>query len=158
MLLSNAMLDFMVEKIRGIHDFNIIDLKEKNVTDSKIKLVFKRNTLKTSVEFGVKEMAGVVYDNFLKKEHQDEITFNDFFPKFKLMLESQDKFKNVDNVEKAIDKLCEEIIAMKLKFPKGVPEEIKAGKGKVKNKKEQPIEDAVIVEEEKENEIEGENE
>lgn len=119
MILSNAMVDFIVEKIRVIHEFNLIDLKEKNVTDSKIKLVFKRNTLKTSVEFGVKEMAAVVYDNFLNPEQSAEITFNEFFPMFQeIVLDEQDTFKDLKGIEKAIDKACKIIIDAKLPFAK----------------------------------------
>ena len=29
MLLNNAMVDMLVEKIRGLHDFNLTELKEK---------------------------------------------------------------------------------------------------------------------------------
>jgi len=122
MLLSNGMVDFLVEGIRGLHDFNLTELKEKNVTDSKIKIVFKRNTLKTSIEFGTKEMSAVVYDNFISQGFRDEITFEEFhFDFVNRIIESTKEFKDVTSVEEAIFELCEDIVHAKLPFPKAKP-------------------------------------
>lgn len=111
--------------------------------------MFKRNSLKTSVEFGTKEMSGVVYDNFIKPEHREEVTFNEFHKEFLDVLDNQDKYKDMKSIEKAINELCENIIASKLKFPKGNPvietkEEPK--KRTRKSKKDKEIEEVQVVE------------
>lgn len=81
-MISNEMVDYIVEQCERQYNLNHGDLLTNNRDNGKLKFGWKRSDLKLTVEFSQKKVSEIIYHNFLDDFQKEFVTESEFVERF----------------------------------------------------------------------------
>lgn len=103
-MLSDGIVNYLIDNVVKVCNFQNIPLQEKQISNRKIKLVFQSGSIKHSAEFVTKEICEVIFSNFIG-DYKEKIDFDTFKEYFYSLMENITNCSS-DEFEKEILDMC----------------------------------------------------